>query len=138
MPFTAIATTTARLPGRKARLSRGRDIHDFTHVLSGYATDPAGEIQVGGFTGGYRKRNPILVILFVILTFNAGVNMTPLDQPLMRSIFATEGLTDKFLTAVERGSRVPIDLSDRWDHWAWVEKPLEEVRIELKIAPLGA
>jgi hypothetical protein len=44
--------------------------------------------------------------------------MTPLDQPLMRGIFATEGLADKFLTAVERGSRVPIDLTDRWNHWA--------------------
>ena len=92
---------------------------------------------MGGFTG-YKKHNPIFVILFVILTFNAGVNMTPLDQPLMRGIFATEGLADKFLTAVERGSRVPIDLSDRWDHWAWVEKPLEEARIELKITPLDA
>jgi len=44
----------------------------------------------------------------------------------------------KFLIAVDRGGRLPIDLSDRWDHWAWVEKPLEEARIELKIAPLEA
>ena len=93
---------------------------------------------MGGFSGGYKKHNPIFVILFVILTFNAGINMTPLNQALMRGILATEGLADKFLTAVERGSRVPIDLSDRWDHWAWGEKPLEEARIELKIAPLDA
>jgi len=125
-------------PGEKLGFPEAGIYHDFTHVLSGYATDPAGEIQVGGFTGGYKKHNPIFVILFVILTFNAGVNMTPLDQPLMHGILATEGLADKFLTAVERGSRVPIDLSDRWDHWAWVEKPLEEARIELKIAPLDA
>jgi hypothetical protein len=57
------------------------------------------------------------------------MNMTPLEQPTLRGIFATEGLADNFLTAVERGSHVPIELSDRWDHWAWVDKPLEEARI---------
>lgn len=125
-------------PGERLGFPEAGIYHDFTHVLSGYGTDPSGEIQVGGFTGGYKKHNPIFVILFVILTFSAGINMTPLEQPTLRGIFATEGLADNFLTAVERGSRVPVDLSDRWDHWAWVEKPLEEARIELKIAPLEA
>jgi hypothetical protein len=37
---------------------------------------------------------------------------------------------------VERGSRVPIDLSDGWDHWAWVERPLAQARAELNITPL--
>jgi hypothetical protein len=125
-------------PGEKLGFPEAGIYHDFTHVLSGYRTDPAGEIQVGGFTGGYKKHNPIFVILFVMLTFSAGINMTPLDQPNVHGILATEGLADKFLAAVERGSRVPIDLSDRWDHWAWVEKPLEQVRAELRIAPLEA
>jgi len=125
-------------PGEKLGFPEAGVYHDFTHVLAGYGTDPAGEVQVGGFTAGYKKHNPIFVILFVILTLCAGVNMTTLDQPMLRGIFAIEGLADRFLTAVERGSRVPIDLSDRWDHWAWVEKPLEEARIELKIAPLEA
>jgi hypothetical protein len=125
-------------PGQKLGFPEAGIYHDFTHVLSGYGTDPAGEIQVGGFTGGYKKHNPIFVILFVMLTFSAGINMTPLDQPIMHGIFATDGLAEKFLTAVERGSRVPIDLSDRWDHWAWVDKPLEQVRTELKIEPLTA
>ena len=85
-----------RLPGRKAGLSRGRDLSRL-HPCSGYATDPSGEIQVGGFTGGYKKHNPIFVILFVILTFSAVMNMTPLEQPTLRGIFATEGLADNFL-----------------------------------------
>ena len=125
-------------PGEKRGFPEAGIYHDLTHVLSGYRTDPAGEIQVGGFTGGYKKHNPIFVILFVMLTFSAGINMTPLEQPNVHGIFATEGLAEKFLTAVERGSRVPIDLSDRWDHWAWVEKPLEQVRAELRIALLEA
>jgi hypothetical protein len=110
--------------------------HDFTHVLSGYGTEPSGEIQVGGFTAGYKKHTPIFVILFVMLTFSAGVNVTPVDQPNTAGILAQEGLADAFLVAVDRGSRVPIDLSDGWDHWAWVEKPLAQARAELNILPL--
>jgi hypothetical protein len=112
--------------------------HDFTHVLSGYSTKPEGEVQIGGFTAGYKKHTPIFVILFVILTFSAGINVTPVDQPVSLGILAEPGLADAFFVAVERGSRVPIDLSDGWDHWAWVEKPLEQARAELNIAPLPA
>ena len=122
-------------PGERLGFPEAGAYHDFTHVLAGYGTDPAGEVQVGAFTAGYKKHNPIFVILFVTLTFSAGINMTPLDQPLVRGIFATEGLGDKFFAAVERGSKVRLDLSDRWDHWAWVAKPLEEARAELGIEP---
>ena len=111
--------------------------HDFTHVLAGYSTKPEGEMQVGGFMAGYKKHTPIFVILFVMLTFGAGVNVTPLDQPHSTGILAQPGLADAFFIAVERGSRVPIDLSDGWDHWAWVEKPLGQARAELNIAPLA-
>jgi ubiquinone biosynthesis protein Coq4 len=71
-------------PGEKPGFPEAGIYHDFTHVLSGYGTDPLGEIQVGGFTGGYKKHNPIFVILFAILTFSAGINMTPLEQPFTR------------------------------------------------------
>ncbi|HEY1257697.1 MAG TPA: hypothetical protein VGF34_00500 [Stellaceae bacterium] len=125
-------------PGERLGFPEAGVYHDFTHVLAGYGTDPAGEMQVGAFTAGYKKHNPIFVILFVVLTFSAGVNMTPLDQPLTRGIFGTDGLGDKFFAAVERGSKVRLDLSDRWDHWAWVAKPLAEARVELGIEPQAA
>jgi tellurite resistance protein len=123
-------------PGERLGFPEAAVYHDFTHVLSGYGTEPEGEIQVGGFTGGYKKHNPMMVILFVMLTFSAGVNVTPLEQPEMRGILATEGLADKFIAAIQRGSRVKLDLSDNWDHWAWIGKPLEEARRELGIDPL--
>jgi hypothetical protein len=110
--------------------------HDFTHVLSGYSTQPEGEVQVGGFVAGFKQHTPIFMILFVILTFSAGTNVTPVDQPVSFGILAKEGLADAFFVAVERGSRLPIDLSEGWDHWAWVEKPLDRARAELNIAPL--
>jgi ubiquinone biosynthesis protein Coq4 len=110
--------------------------HDFTHVLSGYGIEPADELQVGGFTAGYKKHTPIFVILFVMLTFSAGVNVTPVDQPEITAVLAQEGLADRFFEAVERGSQVNTDLSDNWDHWAWVAKPLEQARAELNVPPL--
>ncbi len=123
-------------PGEPFGFPEAGVYHDFTHVLSGYSTEPEGEVQIGGFTAGYKKHTPIFVILFVILTFSAGINVTPVDQPVSVGILGQEGLADRFFMAVERGSRVPIDLSDGWDHWAWVEKPLEQARAELNIAPL--
>jgi hypothetical protein len=123
-------------PGASLGFPEAGVYHDFTHVLAGYSTKPGGEIQVAGFTAGYKKHTPIFMILFVMLTFSAGVNVTPVDQPNSVGILAQEGLADAFFVAVERGSRVPIDLSDGWDHWAWVEKPLAEARAELNITPL--
>lgn len=124
-------------PGEPFGFPEAGVYHDFTHVLSGYSTQPEGEVQIGGFTAGYKKHTPIFVILFVILTFSAGINVTPVDQPVSLGILAQEGLADRFFVAVERGSRVPIDLSDGWDHWAWVDKPLDEARAALNIAPLA-
>ena len=123
-------------PGEPFGFPEAGVYHDFTHVLSGYSTQPEGEVQIGGFTAGYKKHTPIFVILFVILTFSAGINVTPVEQPVSVGILAQEGLADRFFAAVERGSRVPVDLSDGWDHWAWVEKPLAQARAELDITPL--
>ena len=125
-------------PGAPLGFPEAGVYHDFTHVLSSYSTEPEGELQIGGFTAGYKKHTPIFVILFVVLTFSAGINVTPLDQPHSIGILSQEGLADAFFVAVERGSRVPIDLSDGWDHWAWVEKPLAQARAELNITPLEA
>lgn len=58
------------------------------------------------------------------------------DQPVSLGILEQSGLADAFFVAVERGSRVPINLSDGWDHWAWVEKPLAQARAELNIMSL--
>jgi len=121
------------VPGEKGGFPEGGIYHDFSHVLSGYGTDPRGEMQIGAFIAGYRKQNPFFLILFVTLTFSAGVNVTPLPQPNMTGIFAEEGLADGFFRAIERGSRVTVDLSDHWDHWAYVERPIDEVRRELGI-----
>jgi hypothetical protein len=123
-------------PGDRMGFPEAGAYHDFSHVLAGYSTKPEGEVQVAGFVAGFKQHTPIFMILFVMLTFSAGVNVTPVDQPNTVGILAQDGLADAFFVAVERGSRLPIDLSDGWDHWAWVEKPLAQARAELNITPL--
>jgi hypothetical protein len=40
------------------------------------------------------------------------------------------------MVALSRGAACQIDLSDHWDHWPWMPKPLDAVRSELGIPPL--
>lgn len=68
-------------PGEKKGFPEAGVYHDFTHVLAGYNTTPEGETLIGGFTAGYRERRPdggFFVALFVISTFSAGVDVTPI------------------------------------------------------------
>jgi hypothetical protein len=36
---------------------------------------------------------------------------------------------------VQQGSKLGADLSDNWDHWAYVERPIDEVRAMLHLDP---
>lgn len=120
-------------PGEKLGFPEAGIYHDFAHVLSGYPTDSQGEVQVGGFIAGFKQHNPFFVILFVMLTFGAGVNVTPIEQPHVEGILATHGLADRFFAAVKRGMAMKVDISENWDHWAWIDRPLDEVRAALGV-----
>jgi hypothetical protein len=122
-------------PGEKRGLAESFIWHDFGHVLGGYGTDPEGEMQIEGFQAGYMKDKPFFMVLFAVLTWSAGLNVTPLPQPHAGGIFTHAGLPARVLRAVQRGSKLTADLTDGWDHWAYVERPLEEVRALLHIEP---
>lgn len=122
-------------PGERGGFPEAGVYHDLTHVLGGYATDPAGEIQIGAFITGFRRQDPIAVLLFVMLTFSAGVNVTPRPMPHVEGILASPGLAEKLLRALERGSRMTTDLSDRWDFWPHLARPIDDVRRDLGIEP---
>lgn len=51
----------------------------------------------------------------------------------MEGILAEQGLADRFFLAVRRGMAMKVDISDRWDHWAWVDRPIDEVRAALGV-----
>src|SRR5262245_42507537 len=68
------------LPGEKGGGPEFVVFHDCTHVLSGYGTDPEGEVQVACFSAGFRRRDPWLFVFFVLLQFHVGVRMTPITK----------------------------------------------------------
>ena len=120
-------------PGEPGGLPERMVFHDFGHVLSGYETDAEGEIQQGAFQAGFTRTDGFSFLIFVIVQFHLGLKVTPIAAP-------RTGLFDvrKVIRAVERGAACRDDLSARWDHWAWVELPLEEVRERLGVPSLQA
>lgn len=118
-------------PGERHGFPEAGVYHDLAHVISGYGTDPLGELQVGAFIAGFKRESPFYVLLFVMLTFSAGVNVTPLPQPHMTGILATPGLADQVFVALARGGQLNTDLTDHWDYGPLLPLPLAEVRQRL-------
>jgi hypothetical protein len=123
-------------PGEAQGFPESGIYHDFTHVLAGYDTTPAGETLVAAFIAGYREQRPdhgLFTALFGLSIFSTGVDVTPIGVGARVGTVGT--VADRFFEAIERGSQVPADLSDDWDFWKWVELPLVEARERLGIPP---
>jgi len=105
--------------------------HDLGHVLSGYGTDPQGEIQQAAFQAGFARHDGFTFLLFGILQFHLGLRITPVAK-------GYQGLFDvpRVLMALHRGASCEVDLSEGYDIFANQHRPLEEVRTELGIPPL--
>lgn len=105
--------------------------HDLGHVLSGYATDPQGEIQQAAFQAGFARRDGFSFLLFGILQFHVGMRITPVAK-------GYQGLFDVplVLDALHRGASCKVDLSEGYDIFANKDRTLEAVRAELGIPPL--
>jgi hypothetical protein len=104
--------------------------HDVGHVLSGYSVEPEGEIQQAAFQAGFTRHDGFLFLLFGILQFHVGLRITPVAK-------GQHGLFDvnAVLRAAERGAACRVDLGDRFDHFAYANMPLSEVRERLGVPP---
>jgi len=102
--------------------------HDLGHVLSGYDTDPEGEIQQAAFQAGFKRQDGFFFLLFGVLQFHLGVRVTPIAQP-QRGLFDVK----RVLRAVERGAACKVDLGAGFDLFAYADLPLDRVRAELGI-----
>jgi hypothetical protein len=123
-------------PGEKHGFPEAAIYHDFSHVLAGYDTTPEGETLVGAFSAGYRERRPdrgLFTLLFVLSTFSTGVDVTPIQAGARTGTVGK--VAGQMFEAIRRGSALPVDLSDGWDHWAWVDVPLDEARTRLGVPP---
>ncbi len=118
-------------PGEWGAIPERFVYHDFGHILSGYDTDPIGEIIESAFQAGHTCQDGFMFFLFAILHHHWGIKITPVIEPF-------EGLFDIPLVmhALQRGAACKVDISDHWNFWEVVELPLEEVRDLYGIPPL--
>lgn len=119
------------LPGEKGSAPETIIYHDCSHILSGYDTDPAGEVQVACFSAGYRRKDPFTFVFFVLLQFHLGIRMTPITQ-------AKTGFFDPetALIALQRGAAMSIDLTEGWDYWSAMRESVDSLRHQYTIPPL--
>lgn len=110
-------------PGQAGAIPERLVFHDFGHLLSGYDTDPMGEIQQGAFQAGFVRDDGFVFLLFAILQFHWGIQITPVAEA-DRGRFEPQ----RVLQALYRGSLCQVDLSRNWDFWAVMNQPLEQVR----------
>jgi hypothetical protein len=117
-------------PGEPGGIPRSVAYHDVAHVLTGYDTDPRGEIQQGCFQGGNRREDGFFFIQFAILQFHQGVKLTPIAK-------AEVGYFDpaRVLWAIHRGASCRVDVTHRWDYWPLLMLPLAEARGEIALIP---
>lgn len=123
------------LPGEPNGFPESGVYHDIVHVLGGYDTDAVGELSVGAFCAGFRRQDPLFTALLPLFVFVARINVTPIAHERVDDLFAQPGVAEAYLKAYERGSRVKVDLSDHWDYWPFLGRPIEDVRRDLGIAP---
>jgi tellurite resistance protein len=114
-------------PGEKHGFS-AIAFHDLGHVLSGYGTDPEGEIQQAAFQAGFKRSDGFFFLLFGVLQFHVGVRVTPVAKP-QRGLFDVKSV----LRAAERGAACKVDLGAGFDPFAYAEKSLAQVRAELGV-----
>ncbi len=121
------------LPGEKGSAPEIISLHDLTHVLSGYGTDPKGELQVLAFHAGCRReeKDPFAFLMFGIAEFHLGIAMSPVASGSRMQLDI-----GAMLAALQRGAACTIDPTDGWDPWQVMDRPLVELREEYGISPL--
>jgi ubiquinone biosynthesis protein Coq4 len=121
------------MPGEKGGFPEAGLYHDLSHVLGGYDTDPEGEVEVASFSAGYKRTRPFYMVMFAVMVFSTGVNVRPTAGNVTTGVLGKPGMAERMFAAIERGSQVNTDLSDKWDYWPYVELPLEEARRRLNV-----
>ena len=112
------------LPGELGAVPEVVTFHDLTHVLTGYGTTSAGEMQIAFFHAGSKRVDPYFFPFFVLLQFHMGVRITPI-APGEKDVFHPEHA----IAALERGMRCTFDPLDAWDPWAGdMREPLSVLR----------
>lgn len=130
--FDFITGNKFSFPGEKGSPMEPITLHDMTHVLGGYATDPDGELQVLAFHSGCRRegKDPFSFLIFAIVEFHLGMSLTPVAVTSKGALDAK-----KMFRALERGSKCTIDPTEGWDPWPVMNEQLSTLRERYHIGP---
>jgi hypothetical protein len=77
------------------------------------------------------------VVLFAVMIFSAGVNVRPTAGNVTIGVLGKPGMAERMFAAMERGSNVSVDLSDKWDYWPYAGLPIDEARKRLNVVAVG-
>ncbi|MBL4846783.1 MAG: TerB family tellurite resistance protein [Planctomycetes bacterium] len=128
--FEFVRRSGFALPGEKGAGPELIVFHDCNHVLGDYGTSAEEETQVAAFHAGYRGHDKFGVVLFLLMQFHLGVQITPTTGGVKGFV-----KPDLVLKALERGAQVNVDLITEWDPIADFEVPVAELRERFNILP---
>jgi hypothetical protein len=121
-----------RFPGEGGGVPERLLRHDLAHVLSGYPTDPLGELQQAAFQTGCARDDSFLALYLGILSYQLGVRVAPEKHS------PGEGFdTTPVCSALARGISCRIDLGTDWDFWPLLPQALSDVRRHLGVPPMS-
>lgn len=120
-------------PGAKGSPPEAMLFHDLSHILSGYGTDPKGEIQVATFSAGYSSYEVYNWFMFVLSQFQLGLQTAPNVPPAQMEMNPLD-----LIVAYRRGAGMNIDINDGWDFWPVLDQPVDELRRRYSILPAEA
>jgi hypothetical protein len=119
------------MPGDLGGMTERMVIHDFGHVISGYDTTAEGEIRQGSFQAGNRRDDGFVFLCFVLTQFHLGTTITPIAAPTVGGF-----QVPSVLEAIHRGASCKVDITDHWNFWEVIDRPVRELREEWGIPPI--
>lgn len=101
--------------------------HDITHILAGYETDLAGELETLAYLAGLRGEEVSSVLFLVLLQHAVGSK----GASLARLDFSP----GRVLAARERGRGTAEDFTRKRDFWDVMDRPIDELRARYGVPP---
>jgi hypothetical protein len=122
-------------PGNPAGLNAAFSVpHDSIHVLTGYHTDPRGELLASTFTAAMHPKYPMAGhVLPVLFSWHLNVKLNDVARDAGGALDPKE-----FWHAWAAGAATTVDtFAPGWDFWSYTEVPLGLLRERWSIPPAG-
>ena len=127
-------------PGEKHGIYELGARHDWVHVLTGYDTDPEGELDVFAFIAASMGDSRGLVLLGITLALFQNGSIHHVQMKLIKNArtdaLSDPGAIERFANAFRRGSLCRVDVMGTVDFFAHKDMDLEAARDYFGVVPL--